>query len=142
MQRVTKNWNIESMSEKKKLSVSDLIVESEPAIQRLRGILPDIEKFIREGGTHVQIYTHLKMQGLDVSFNYYKNMISRLRKSLPHSRETSQIRVENPQSPSTEKLEIEKTDNPKPKVFRPAPIGDAKPKIFEFDPHADMDKLW
>lgn len=104
--------------------------------ERIRDLLPGIEAALDQGHGHQVIYDHLrKIVGLELTFQYYKITLHRLRKK----RESAKPTGKNVQSFAHPAKQIPGKEVPQPGVIGTSSAGGAR---FSYDVKASVEDFF
>jgi len=126
-----------------KINLSDLAKSKQSATRRLEMLLPEIEAYLAQGVRQKDVVSLLNSQGFNITPDYFKIMLKRIRKRNPKPKleEEKNIAVQsltNVEAPVNSNDVLSKTNESEKR--RRIPIVQDQPvkKVFKFDPHSPV----
>jgi|SRR5471030_282456 len=126
-----------------KINLSDLAKSKQSATRRLEMLLPEIEAYLAQGVRQKDVVSLLNSQGFNITPDYFKIMLKRIRKRNPKPKleEERNIAVQslpNVEAPVNSNDILSKTNESGKRQRIPIVQDQLVKKVFKFDPHSPV----
>src|SRR5471030_1094988 len=124
-----------------KINLSDLAKSKQSATRRLEMLLPEIEAYLAQGVRQKDVVSLLNSQGFNITPDYFKIMLKRIRNPKPKLEEEKNIAVQsltNDEAPVNSNDVLSKTNESEKRRRIPFVQDQSVKKVFKFDPHSPV----